>query len=136
MVLCGFEIELGVDWGCFVVFLGGLGWFGAVWGGLGSFNGPTEMSSDPGYLDPKPSRSGTHRPKSIFFCGTPRPGIHRPIFEKVQKRAARFVPTKKYLVKASARCVGGGFATGCVSITGTPWICMPGMYGHLKLPFF
>ena len=33
MVLCWFEIELGVVWGV-------LGWFGAVWGGLGSFNGP------------------------------------------------------------------------------------------------
>ena len=72
----------------------------------------------------------------LFGICMDRPGIHRPIFEKVQKCAARFVPTKKYLVKASARCVGGGFATGFVSITGTPWICMPGMYDPLKLPFF
>ena len=33
MVLCGFEIELRVVWGV-------LGRFGAVCGGLGSFNGP------------------------------------------------------------------------------------------------
>ena len=33
MALCGFEIELGLDWGA-------LGRFGVVWSGLGSFNGP------------------------------------------------------------------------------------------------
>ena len=33
MVLCGFEIELGVVWGVlgrFGVVLGGLGWFGVI----------------------------------------------------------------------------------------------------------
>ena len=40
MVLCWFEIELGVVWGV-------LGWFGAVWGGLGRFGVVWGHSMDP-----------------------------------------------------------------------------------------
>ena len=35
----------------------------------------------PGLLGPKPFRSGTPRPKSINFSGTPRPGVLGPVIK-------------------------------------------------------
>ena len=60
MVLCWFEIELGVVWGV-------LGWFGAVWGGLGRFGVVWGHSMDP----PPPRTPPLARSESVTYKNEP-----------------------------------------------------------------